>query len=226
MLDVVCLRDVPESGRWPARTAFGQVMSLLSPPPREAGLTALGSLAPASLVAPSPSWRCPSLSQRRPEELRRSALRAMPTVVGFQGGQDHRCIGRHRRPGGSGAPRTGPTEHGLLLPASLPGHAAPRHRPRSGSLQALASKRSRRVATTPRQARAPVSASAELVVARHPSEIVSTDAPGGPSTSQTMMVSSLQQLLLRLPADAPPAAYKAAVMDENVLGKATTSGRE
>ena len=69
-----------------------------------------------------------------------------------------------------------------------------------------------------------MSASAELVVARHASEIVSTDAPGGPSTSQTIMVSSLQQLLLRLPADAPPAAYKAAVMDENVLGKATTSG--
>jgi hypothetical protein len=71
-----------------------------------------------------------------------------------------------------------------------------------------------------------VSASAESVVARHASEIVSIDAPGGPSTSQTIMVSSLQQLLLRLPADAPPDAYKAAVMDENVLGKATTSGRE
>jgi len=71
-----------------------------------------------------------------------------------------------------------------------------------------------------------VSTSAELVVARRASEIVPTDAPGGPSTSQTIMVSSLQQLLLRLPADAPPAAYKAAVMDENVLGKATTSGRE
>lgn len=40
------------------------------------------------------------------------------------------------------------------------------------------------------------------------------------------MVSSLRQLLLRLPADSPPAAYKAAVMDENVLGKSTSSGRE
>lgn len=71
-----------------------------------------------------------------------------------------------------------------------------------------------------------MSASAELVVARHASEIVATDAPGGPSTSQTIMVSSLQQLLLRLPADAYPAVYKAAVIDENVLGKATMSGRE
>lgn len=40
------------------------------------------------------------------------------------------------------------------------------------------------------------------------------------------MVSSLQQLLLRLPADALPAAYKTAVMDENLLGKSTASGRE
>lgn len=57
-------------------------------------------------------------------------------------------------------------------------------------------------------------------------EIVSGDVPGGPSTSQTIMVSSLQRLLAELAADAPPIAYRAAVIDENVLAKATTSGRE
>lgn len=71
-----------------------------------------------------------------------------------------------------------------------------------------------------------MSASAELVVARHASEIVSGNEPGGPSTSQTIMVSSLQHLLAELSPDAPPSAYKAAVMDDNVLGKATASGRE
>lgn len=40
------------------------------------------------------------------------------------------------------------------------------------------------------------------------------------------MVSSLQHLLAVLPAGAPQTAYRAAVMDENVLGKATVSGRE
>jgi len=64
-----------------------------------------------------------------------------------------------------------------------------------------------------------------MIACQHASEIVSTTAPGGPSTSQTIMVSSLQLLLLRLPADAAPADYKAAVTDENVLGKATASGR-
>ena len=39
------------------------------------------------------------------------------------------------------------------------------------------------------------------------------------------MVSSLRRLLSELPPDAAE-AYRAAVMDENVLGKATTSGRE
>lgn len=40
------------------------------------------------------------------------------------------------------------------------------------------------------------------------------------------MVSSLQRLLSLLPCDAPPDAYRSAVMEENVLGKNTTSGRE
>jgi len=58
------------------------------------------------------------------------------------------------------------------------------------------------------------------------SEIVTGDVPGGPSTSQTIMVSSLQRLLAIVPSDSPPASYRAAVMDENVLGKQTVSGRE
>ncbi len=67
---------------------------------------------------------------------------------------------------------------------------------------------------------------AEALPATASDEIVSGDVPGGPSTSQTIMVSSLQRLLAELPADAPPSAYRAAVMDENVLAKATASGRE
>jgi hypothetical protein len=58
------------------------------------------------------------------------------------------------------------------------------------------------------------------------SEIAADNVPGGPSTSQTIMVSSLQRLLSLLTVDAPPDAYRVAVMDENVLGKDTSSGRE
>lgn len=57
-------------------------------------------------------------------------------------------------------------------------------------------------------------------------EIVSGDVPGGPSTSQTIMVSSLHRLFAEVPPDAAPVAYRTAVMEENVLGKETTSGRE
>jgi hypothetical protein len=57
-------------------------------------------------------------------------------------------------------------------------------------------------------------------------EIVPGDVSGGPSTSQTIMLSSLQNLLAALPAGAPPSAYRAAVMDENLLAKQTASGRE
>lgn len=57
-------------------------------------------------------------------------------------------------------------------------------------------------------------------------EIVRGDVPGGPSTSQTIMVSSLQRLLSELPPEAPPEAYRAAVREDNVLGKDTASGRE
>jgi hypothetical protein len=57
-------------------------------------------------------------------------------------------------------------------------------------------------------------------------EIVPGDVPGGPSTSQTIMVSSLARLLALLPTDAPTDAYRAAIRDENVLGKQTAGARE
>ena len=57
-------------------------------------------------------------------------------------------------------------------------------------------------------------------------EIVRGDVPGGPSTSQTIMVASLQRLLAHVPPTAPPQDYQAAVREENVLGKQTVSGRE
>ena len=57
-------------------------------------------------------------------------------------------------------------------------------------------------------------------------EIVSGDVSGGPSTSQTIMVTSLRRLLSEFPPDAAQSAYRSAVMDENVFGKATTRGRE
>jgi hypothetical protein len=58
------------------------------------------------------------------------------------------------------------------------------------------------------------------------SEIVPGDVPGGPSTSQTIMIASLRRLLSLIPVEAPPAAYRVAVMEENVLAKNTASGRE
>lgn len=57
-------------------------------------------------------------------------------------------------------------------------------------------------------------------------EIVPGDVPGGPSTSQTIMVASLRRLLSMVPATAPPGAYRSAVMTDNILAKATSSGRE
>jgi hypothetical protein len=62
--------------------------------------------------------------------------------------------------------------------------------------------------------------------AKDTSEIVPGDVPGGPSTSQTIMVASLQRLLAELPLDASPSAYRSAIMEANVLGKETTGGRE
>ncbi|MGD0452842.1 MAG: hypothetical protein ABSB69_04535, partial [Solirubrobacteraceae bacterium] len=65
-----------------------------------------------------------------------------------------------------------------------------------------------------------------LSTTSHAKEIVPGDVPGGPSTSQTIMMGSLRRLLSLVPADAPPDAYRFAVMTENVLAKDTTSGRE
>lgn len=61
---------------------------------------------------------------------------------------------------------------------------------------------------------------------RFPVEIVPGDQPGGPSTSQTIMVASLGSLFELLPADAPPNAYRFAVLDDNALGKRTAGARE
>jgi len=57
-------------------------------------------------------------------------------------------------------------------------------------------------------------------------EIVDGSVSGGPSTSQTIMVASLQHLLEAVPASAPPDDYRSAVMEENVLGKQTMRARE
>lgn len=57
-------------------------------------------------------------------------------------------------------------------------------------------------------------------------EIVRGDVPGGPSTSQTIMVASLRLLLSQVPPAAAPEDYRMAVMDQNVLGKQTARGRE
>lgn len=58
------------------------------------------------------------------------------------------------------------------------------------------------------------------------SEIVRGDIPGGPSTSQTIMVDSLATVLGLLPPDAVPADYRAAILNDNVLGKGTARARE
>lgn len=60
----------------------------------------------------------------------------------------------------------------------------------------------------------------------HATEIVPGDRSGGPSTSQTIMVSSLSALVQLLPPGAPTDSYRTAVIDENVLGKRTVGARE
>lgn len=66
----------------------------------------------------------------------------------------------------------------------------------------------------------------DLMLETRRDEIVPGTVSGGPSTSQTIMVSSLRTLLELTPHDAAEADFKAAVMDDNVLGKDTVSGRE
>ncbi|MEY4807849.1 MAG: hypothetical protein RLZZ206_2238 [Cyanobacteriota bacterium] len=51
-------------------------------------------------------------------------------------------------------------------------------------------------------------------------------ADSGPHTSKTLMLQELEALLAAVPADAPAKAYRAAVVEENVLGKRTLSTRK
>ncbi len=51
-------------------------------------------------------------------------------------------------------------------------------------------------------------------------------ADSGPHTSKTLMLQELETLLQALPVDAPAKAYRAAIVEENVLGKRTASTRK
>jgi len=51
-------------------------------------------------------------------------------------------------------------------------------------------------------------------------------ADSGPHTSKTLMLQELEALLAAIPADAPAKAYRAAIVEENVLGKRTLSTRK
>jgi len=56
-------------------------------------------------------------------------------------------------------------------------------------------------------------------------EIVPGDVSGGTNTSHTIVVSALTALLDAVPARAPAAAYEAAAIEANVLGKTTEGSR-
>ena len=51
-------------------------------------------------------------------------------------------------------------------------------------------------------------------------------AQSGPHTSKTLMLKELETLLAVVPADAPVQAYRAVIVEENVLGKRTLSTRK
>jgi len=51
-------------------------------------------------------------------------------------------------------------------------------------------------------------------------------AASGPHTSKTLMLQELEILLAAVPADAPAKTYRAAIVEENVLGKRTLSTRK
>jgi hypothetical protein len=52
-------------------------------------------------------------------------------------------------------------------------------------------------------------------------------AEGGPYTSKTLMLQELETLLAAVPTDAATKAYRAAILEKNVLGKGTLSaGKE
>ena len=93
-------------------------------------------------------------------------------------------------------------------------------------MRAIAAQRDQFLTERRGRATVAVTSLADVVIARHASEIVSGDVPGGPSTSQTIMVSSLRRLLALLPPASPPSAYRTAVMQDNILGKQTAGARE
>jgi hypothetical protein len=51
-------------------------------------------------------------------------------------------------------------------------------------------------------------------------------ADSGPHTSKTLMLRELEALLAEVPVDAPAKTYRAAIVEENVLGKRTLSTRK
>jgi hypothetical protein len=51
-------------------------------------------------------------------------------------------------------------------------------------------------------------------------------ADSGPHTSKTLMLQELEALLATIPSNAPAKAYRAAIVEENVLGKRTLSTRK
>lgn len=53
-----------------------------------------------------------------------------------------------------------------------------------------------------------------------------SNGPGGPHDSRTIMLSELRLALDAVPPDAPAAAYAAAIVDDNVLGKRTIATRK
>lgn len=56
-------------------------------------------------------------------------------------------------------------------------------------------------------------------------EIVSMNRSGGANTSHTIIAPALTQLLSTVSPDAPASGYERAIVDENVLGKATAASR-
>lgn len=58
------------------------------------------------------------------------------------------------------------------------------------------------------------------------SGIVAGDQSGGTHTSRTIMLADLQALLAAVPADAPHEDYRSAVINDNVVGKGSLSGRQ
>jgi hypothetical protein len=51
-------------------------------------------------------------------------------------------------------------------------------------------------------------------------------ADSGPHTSKTLMLQELETLLATVPANAPAKSYRAAILEENVLGEGTLSTRK